>query len=103
MSNKDCTTKKNIRLSIFSKNLNETNCDYSYIQFKKKNSDVINLLNQLGNLDNIYIVNINDFVCENEICNFFYKGYPIIYDKIHFNKKFIDDNKIDILKRFTIN
>ena len=103
LSNKDCSTKKNIRLSIFSKNLNETNCDYSYFQFKKKNSDVINLLNQLGNLDNIHIVNINDFVCKNEICNFFYKGYPIIYDRTHFNKKFIDDNKKEILKRFNIN
>ena len=36
LSNKDCSTKKNIRLSIFSKNLNETNCDYSYFQLKKR-------------------------------------------------------------------
>ena len=103
MNYKDCSTKNNIRLSIFSKNFDETNCDYSYFQFKKKNSGVTNLLDQLGNLNNIYIVNINDLVCKNEICKFFYKGYPIIYDRIHFNKKFIDDNKMDILKRFNMN
>ena len=96
---KDCLNEKFIKFEILTKSNKILNCDYSYTQFKKKNYEVKNLLMKISEINKVNLISINDLICKNETCSFFYKNYPIIYDRFHFNKKYMEENKDKIIKK----
>ena len=79
---------------------NKDNCNYSYDLFNKKMININKMISKLNNFRNVSVININDLICDVVTCNFFYNNNPIIYDKIHFNQKFIELNKAKIIKKF---
>ena len=102
-SYKDCLNEKFIKISIFSKQNKSFNCNYSFTQFKKKNYELNNLMMNLSKIVKVKIVSINDMICKDDTCSFFYENFPIIYDKIHFNKKYLEKNKDKIVEKILIN
>ena len=93
---KECVSKK-----VVDKNYN---CDVSKEYLLKKNFEVNLMLRNLisKNKGKYYLFNLNNLICPNKNCNFFYKnGQSWIVDKFHANPVTMSDFKIiDYFKNY---
>ncbi len=98
-SEKNCEALKNLSFKVFSNKENNSYCDIKKIDIEKKMNKLHVMFKDLENKNNLKVLDLDQYFCEDKMCRFYKeKGNEIFakkYDGYHFTVKTTKDIRDD--------
>ena len=98
-SEKNCEALKNLSFKVFSNKENNSYCDIKKIDIEKKMNKLNGMFKDLENKNNLKVLDLDQYFCEDKMCRFYKeKGNEIFakkYDGYHFTVKTTKDIRDD--------
>ena len=98
-SEKNCEALKNLSFKVFSNKENNSYCDIKKIDIEKKMNKLHGMFKDLENKNNLKVLDLDQYFCEDKMCRFYKeKGNEIFakkYDGYHFTVKTTKDIRDD--------